>query len=181
VKLLLALALTFPAFAQQAAAPLTPPPTPELHAKALQIVEMSGGRQRILASMPALIEQGTAAMRKQCPDCNPAFFDEWGKRMAARLTPDDFLNVAVRAYESRFTLEELTEFMAVATAQKAGKPIMISVGLQAKMQQVMPSMMGEINGGSTELGARLGMQIGAEIQKEHPEYVPTKPPVPPQP
>jgi hypothetical protein len=178
VKLLLALALTVHAWSQVTAAPAT---TPEVHAKALQLVEMSGGRERILASMPAMIEQGTAAMRKQCPDCDPAFFAEWGKRMAARITPEDFLNVAVRAYESHFTGEELTEFLAVATAQKAGKPTMISVGLQAKMQQVMPAMMGEINGGSTEVGARMGMQIGAEIQKEHPEYFPTKPQPQPQP
>jgi hypothetical protein len=35
--------------------------------------------------------------------------------------------------------------------------------------------MGEIVGGSTEIGARLGGEIGAEIEKEHPEYFPKKP------
>lgn len=114
-------------------------------------------------------------MQKQCPGCDPAFFIEWGKRMTDRLKVDDFVNVAVRAYEKRFTSEELTEFLAVVNSQKTDKPVPLSPALQKKVVDLLPAIMGEITGNSTQIGAKLGAEIGSEIQKEHPEYFLQKP------
>jgi hypothetical protein len=177
MKLALALALALCVNGQGAAAQPTPPPdaAAEVHRKAVMLVEAAGVRERMQTAVPALIQSSTATMQKQCPDCSPAFFTEWGKRMAARVRIDDFVDVAVRAYEKRFTAEELTELLAAVTSQKAGKPVPLSPQLQKKISDNMPAIMGEITGGSTEIGARLGGEIGAEIQKEHPEYFPAKP------
>ena len=147
----------------------------EVHLKAVKLVEMSVGRERLAASIPGIIEQGKAAIQKQCPGCEPAFFTEWGKRMTARLKVDDFVNVAVRAYQKRFTDGELTEFLTVVSSRTAEKPVSLSPALQKKLLDLLPAIMGEITGGCTEIGAKLGGEIGAEIEKEHPEYVPPKP------
>lgn len=173
----LALALAVHVNAQVPAEQPTPKTdvTVEVHLTAVKLVEMTGGRDRFVASIPELIEQGKAAMRKQCPDCNPAFVTEWGKRMTARLKADDFANVAVRAYEKRFTNDELTEFLAVVSSQKTEKPAPLSPTLQKKLSDILPAIMGEITGGCTEIGAKLGGEVGTEIEKEHPEYFPAKP------
>jgi hypothetical protein len=161
-----------------AQAPEQPAPVPdvtaEVHLKAVKLVEMSGERDRFVAAIPEMVEKGKAAMQKRCPDCNPAFSTEWGKRMAARLKVDDFFNVSVRAYEKRFTSEELTEFVAVLSSQKTEKPVPATPALQKKLLDLLPGIMGEIAGGCTEIGAKLGAEIGGEIQEEHPEWLPAK-------
>jgi hypothetical protein len=73
------------------------------------------------AAPPDMVESGKAAMQKKCPD-NPAYFTEWGKRMTVRIKIDYCVNVALRAYGKRFTDDELTELLAVASSQKAEKP-----------------------------------------------------------
>lgn len=146
----------------------------EIHLKAVKVIEASGGRDRLVAGIPDIIEQGKAAIQKQCPDCAQAFVTEWGKRMTARLKVDDFVDVAARAYEKRFTIEELTELLEVVSSQKSEKPVTPSPALQKKLSALVPAIMGEITGGSTELGAKLGSEVGTEIEKEHPEYFPAK-------
>jgi hypothetical protein len=123
------------------------------------------------ASIPEMIEQAKAAMAKHCPDCSADFFTEWGKRFTARLKIDDCVDVIVRAYEKRFTQDELTEFAAVVSSQKTDKPIALSPELKKKLTDILPAIMGEISGATTEIGARLGGEIGGEIEKEHPEYL----------
>jgi len=85
-----------------------PPPKPdsalEVHLKAIKLVEASGVRDQVVASIPDLVEQGKAEMRKRCADCSSAFFEEWGRRMAARLKADDFLDAAAGAYEKPLLL-----------------------------------------------------------------------------
>ena len=153
-------------------------PTSELaaerHRKAVELVEVTGSRDRLVAAIPDMVEQGKAEMRKECPDCRPEFLKEWGKRMAVRFKADDFVNVAARAYEKRFTSDELSQFLAVAASQKTDKPVSPSVVLQKKLEDLLPAIMGDIAGGCTELGARLGAEVAAEILKEHPEYAPSK-------
>lgn len=124
MKFVLAAALALHVYAQAPATQPSPEPdvVPEVHLKAVKLVETSGARDRLVASIPDMVNQGKAAMQKQCPGCDPAFFTEWGKRMTDRLKVDDFVNVAVRAYEKRFTSDELTEFLAVVNSQKADKP-----------------------------------------------------------
>lgn len=109
----------------------------------------------MIAALPEMIELGKAAMQKQCPECNPAYVTEWGKRMTARIKIDDFVNVAVGAYEKRFNNDELTELLAVVGSQKTDKHLSLSLALQKKVTDLLPAVMGEIAGG-TEIGARLG-------------------------
>jgi hypothetical protein len=177
VKLLLAvfIGLQLPGQAPSSATASAPEVSAEVHMKAVKLIEASGARDRLVAAIPDLIGQGTAAMQKQCPDCKREFFEEWGKRMTARLKIDEFVSVAVRAYEKRFTLDELTEFLSVANSRKTDHPLTLSPALQKKVMDLMPAIMGEMTGGCTEIGARLGGEIGAEIEREHPEYLPPKP------
>lgn len=177
MKFVLAVALALRAHSQAPATQPSPEPdvAPEVHLKAVKLVETSGARDRLVASIPDMIIQGKTAMQKQCPGCDPAFFTEWAKRMTDRLKVDDFVNVAVRAYEKRFTNDELNEFLAVVNSQKTDKPVPLSSALQKKVVDLLPAIMGEIAGGTTQIGAKLGGEIGAEIQKEHPEYFPQKP------
>jgi hypothetical protein len=176
MKLALVLALAVHVNAQVPAGQPVPNPDAaiEIHLKAVKLVEMSGARERFVTAIPGLIEQGKTAMQTQCTDCNPAFVAEWGKRMTARLKVDDFVNVAARAYERRFTNDELAELLAVVSSRKTEKPVPLSPALQKKVSDLLPAIMGEITGGSTEIGAKLGGEIGAEILKEHPEYTPAK-------
>lgn len=177
MKLLLAFAFALPVFAQAPAGQpaAKPDAAAELHLKAVKLVEMTGTSERLVASVPDMIEQAKAATQKQCPDCDPAFLTEWGKRFAARVKVDDFMNVAVRAYEKRFTADELNEFLAVLNSQKTDKPVALSPELKKKLSDLQPEIIGEIMGGCTEIGAKLGAEIGAEIEKEHPEWFPSKP------
>jgi hypothetical protein len=147
----------------------------EAHVKAVKLVEITGARDKMAASLPDLVEKGKAAMRERCPECAASFITEWGKRMLARIKIDDFVDVAARAYEKRFTNDELSEFLAVVSSQKSDKRVVLSPALQKKVLDLLPGIMGEITGGSTEIGAKLGAEVGAEIAKEHPEYVPQPP------
>ena len=126
-------------------------PTSELaaerHRKAVELVEVSGSRARLVAAIPDMIEQGKAEMRKECPDCRPEFLAEWGKRMAVRFKADDFVNIAARAYEKRFTSDELSQFLAVAASQKTDKPVSPSVVLQKKLEDRLPAITGDIAAG----------------------------------
>ncbi len=172
MKVLLGVVLALPLLAQSPAQQSEPTSdlAAERHRKAVELVELSGGRARLQAAIPDMVEQGKAEMRKQCPDCRPEFLTEWAKRMAARFKADDFVNVAARAYEKRFTNDELSEFVAAAASQKTEKPLAPSAYLQKKLADLLPAIMGEIVGGCTEVGAKLGAEVGAEILKEHPEY-----------
>ena len=72
-------------------------------------------------------------------------------------------------------LIELTELLAVVSSQKTEKPAPPTPALQKKLSDLMPAIMGEIIGGSAEIGAKVGAESGTEIEKEHPEYVPARP------
>jgi hypothetical protein len=70
MKLLLAVALALHAFAQAPPAQSTPEPDTalEIHLKALKLIEITGGRARLVTAIPDMIENGKAAMQKQCPN-----------------------------------------------------------------------------------------------------------------
>jgi len=144
----------------------------EVQSKAIKLIDVSGARDRLMTSFPAIVEQGKAAMRNQCPKCDPAFISEWGKRMMVRLKIDDFVHVAAEAYEKHFTSDELTQLTTFVTSQKAGTPSPLAPALQKKYSDLLPTIMGEIVGGCTELGGKLGRDVGTEIEREHPEYFP---------
>lgn len=142
-----------------------------LHANTLELMELTGDRARLQQVLPKLLRDARDKMLKAYPNVNPAFGDEWEKRMAARITADDFLDVGARVYEKHFTNNECLEFISVMKARKEGKPVKASAELQQKLAAELPAMMGEIVGGATELAVRVGSQVGSEIGREHPEYL----------
>lgn len=171
----LLIAICLNAYAQEGPIAAKPESVESLHSKAVKLVEVTGVRNRLMAALPEMVEQGKAAMTKQCPNCAPAFIEEWGKRMAARFKVDDILDVTAKAYAKRFTGEELSELLAAFGSRKAIDPAALSPALQKRIVELLPAIMGEITGASTEMGAKLGSEVASEIEKEHPEYVVPKP------
>lgn len=142
-----------------------------LHANVLKLMELTGDRTRLQQALPKLLSDARDKILKTYPNVNPAFGDEWEKRMAAKLTVDDFLDVAARVYEKHFSNDEILQFIDVMNAKKEGKPVKASAQLQQKLAAEMPAMMGEMVGGATELAVRVGNRVGSEIGREHPEYL----------
>ena len=140
---------------------------PELHANVLQLIELTGDRQRLRAILPKLVSDGKAKMLQAFPNVDPAFADEWERRMAERLHPDDFLDAVAGVYEKHFTNDEILSLIALLSSRKEGKPARASAELQNRLTAETPAMMGEIAGSATELA----VQVGDEIEKEHPEYL----------
>jgi hypothetical protein len=154
--------------------PDDPRPQPS-QANLQQLVELTGDRERLQKALPKLLSDGKTKMLRAYPGVDPAFRDEWEKRMAARIKVDDFLGVTARAYEKHFTNDEILDLIALMSARKEGKPVKASAQLQQKLEAEAPAIMGEIMGGATEVAVKLGAQVGGEIAKEHPEYMRQKP------
>jgi hypothetical protein len=161
--------------APQDANSATDKPDPKLHADAAKLVELSGARKSLEKGFAAMTEEGKKRMIEQCPQCSPEFGEEWSKRMLARLKVDDFLEVFVQAYEKSFTDGEILELIKLQEKSNDSQPPAPSPHLKEKVDAVMPTVLSEIMGGCTRVGAKLGAEIGAEIEKEHPEYIKAKP------
>ncbi len=144
---------------------------PKLHADVLKLVEISGARQQVQASVLKSVPDGKKSMMEKCPNCTPEFGDEWAKRMTQRLNADEFVAVFVEEYEKYLTDADVIELISLQQNAGATPPPAPSDRLKSRMESVMPSLMGEIMGRCTEIGAKLGGQIGQEIQAEHPEYL----------
>lgn len=143
---------------------------PKLHDDVLKLIELSGARERLTANVPIMVEAGRKKMMETCQTCAPEFGEEWAKRMTARMKVQDFLDMTARAYEKYLTDAEVNELIALQKQPKSDPPATVSPALKQKLTSVMPSLMGEITGGSVEIAAKLGAEIGEEIEKEHPEY-----------
>jgi hypothetical protein len=161
--------------AAQDAKPATDKPDPKLHADAVKLVEISGARKRLENGFAPMIEEGKKQMMQQCPQCSPEFGDEWSKRMLARLKVDDFLEVVVQAYEKSFADDEILGLIKLQEKSNDSQPPAPSPHLKEKVDSVMPTVLSDIMGGCSRIGAKLGAEIGAEIEKEHPEYTKAKP------
>jgi hypothetical protein len=161
--------------AAQDAKSATDKPDPKLHADAVKLVELSDARKRLENGFASMTEEAKKQMMQQCPQCSAEFGEEWSKRMLARLKADDFLEVFVQAYEKSFTDDEIVELIKLQEKRNDSQPPAPSPHLKEKVDSAMPTVMSEIMGGSTRIGAKLGAEIGAEIEKEHPEYIKAKP------
>ena len=154
-------------------APAAPATTqdPNLHANVLTLIQLTGDRARLQTALPKLLSQGKAKMLKAYPSVSPAFGEEWERRIAARISVDDFLNVTASVYEKHFTSDEIQQLIAMFKAKQEGKPVKAPEALQQKLTAEMPAILSEIAGGTTQVAVKLGSQIGGEIAKEHPEYL----------
>jgi hypothetical protein len=146
---------------------------PKTHDAAVKLVDAIGMRQRMKDSLDKVLADGVERMKKQPPQLNPAFYEEWTRRMKARVNFDDYVATAVHAYEKYFTAAELDEMTQAQLAANESKTPTYSAPLREKLQRVSSSVMSEIIGGCTQLGAKLGADIGTEIGKEHPEWATT--------
>jgi hypothetical protein len=142
----------------------------KLHEDVVQLVELSGVRQRMVNAIPQLMKDGEARLMAGCEGCNPEFGHEWARRMRARLKVDDFVDVYIRGYEKYLTDDDVNQLIALQKGQKDSAPPTPSPELRDKLTSVMPSVQSEIMGGCTQIGAKLGGEIEIQIRKEHPEY-----------
>jgi len=143
----------------------------QLHESAAQLVDLMGVRDRLKVLVDKMAQDGKERMLHDYPNDDPAFAQEWAERMRARLNIEDFVNVAVQAYERHFTNEELSEMIQAQRDMNAKKSPSISTHLQEKLAAIQVTVQSEIIGGCTQLGAKLGGDIGQEIGKQHPEWV----------
>jgi len=143
---------------------------PKLHADVTKLVELTGIRAAMQNNLKQLVDQGKARMRQLCTGCDPAYSDEWAKRMLARLNIDDFIAVYVRVYEKYFNDDEVEQLIAAQNQIRKSQRPTLSDELKQKMAAQMVTIQSEIIGGTTQLGAKLGGEIGKEIELEHPEY-----------
>ena len=146
-----------------------------LHAKVLILIQLTGDRERLQSALPKLLSQGKAKMLMAYPNVSPAFGEEWEKRMAARISVEDFLDVTASVYEKHFTSGEIQRLITVFQAKREGESVKAPEALQQKLAAEMPAILSEIAGGTMQVAVKLGSQVGGEIAKEHPEYLLHKP------
>jgi hypothetical protein len=174
-NLLILAVVSLPIAAQQPNAPTDKPPVATLsdaHKSAVELVEVTGMRQQLLDHKAESVKAGQDAIRQNSPAINPAFVDEWGKRMLAQYNVDAFLAVAVHVYEAHFTNDELRQLIQAQLDAKASKPVTLSPQLKQKLTENMSAIQSEIIGGCSQVGAKAGADIGQQLQKEHPEWFP---------
>jgi hypothetical protein len=157
--------------AQTAAAESSAPEVDaRLHSDVIKLVELDGTRAAIQNNLRQLINQGKNSMLQLCPACDPAYGDEWARRMLARAKVDDFLDVYVQVYEKHFSDDEVQQLIAVQNQIRSSQQPTFPNALKQKLAAQMVSIRSEIVGGTTQVGAKLGGEIGKEIELEHPEY-----------
>jgi TonB family protein len=169
--------LALPCFGQEATAQDGKPDqrdagantNPQLHEKALALVEISGTKQSIEAMLPKLIENARNPA-SEGTNADPRFVDEWRKRMTARLQVADLVTVPVRVYEKYLTADEISEMISIWSSQKDSKPASPSPALQEKLKSILPSMRSDIDAGLAGLSEQRGGEISQEILTEHPDY-----------
>lgn len=153
-----------------AAARPTAPVDPKLHAKAMQLTEFAGLRQQINSRIEMTLQQGKDETLRKSPQIDPAFGDEWVKRMRASMKVDEYVNVYVKAYEKYFTVKDLQELIDAQSAANDGRPITLSEPLQEKVKASAPLMQSEVLAGCAAIVARVGTETSLQLQKEHPEW-----------
>jgi hypothetical protein len=167
----------------QQTAPAASPIDPKAHNAAVKLVDAIGLKDKMKSNVDKTLADGVESMKKKSPQINPAFFEEWAKRMKARINFDDYATIAISVYEKHFTAAELDEMTQQQIAANELKTPVYSEPLKEKLQQVMSQVVSEMMGGFTQLGAKLGADVGGEIGKEHPDWVPdsvTKDATPPK-
>jgi hypothetical protein len=142
-----------------------------LHADVMQYLEVLGVRQKIEAQKPAFIEQARKKIIAQCPRCSVRFLNELAKRIAIDMNMDDFIKVYAAVYEKYLTQQDVDELIEIQKKINAHQPPSeVSPQLREKVRSLLPSIMGDITGGCTKVGAEVGMKAARELEQEHPEF-----------
>jgi hypothetical protein len=169
--------------APQSAEPSKParPVDPKVHEKALQLTQLSALRQQIQTRIESTLQQGKDLTLRQSSQVDPAFGDEWVKRMRSRIHVEDFIAVYVRVYEKYFTLSDLQELIDAQGAVNDSRPPTRSQPLQDKIKSTGIAMQKEVLDGCAEIVTRVGKEVSLQIEKEHPGWVKTAKPAEAQP
>jgi hypothetical protein len=178
-----------PALHAQAATPATAQASsadaPTIHQIAMKLLEAMGTRKVLSENIDAMIENGKQKMIQQHPELDPAFSEEWSRRMHERINLDEFLNVIAAIYEKHFTTSELTEMIGMYHELSEQRAPQVSDALKAKLNNVMPEIQAEMGAGLMELSEKIGSEVAISVAKDHPEYVkgppPSEPPAEPAP
>jgi hypothetical protein len=142
----------------------------EFHSNVVTLVGMTGLRDELVRNRHSVAEQGKQEILRSFPAYDPAFAEEWAKRME-KMPVDDYLSVVVQVYEKNYTNDEILEMIQVQKDLSSAKEPVLSLGLRAKLAKVAETVEGEINSGFAELGSKQGQEIGLQVAKEHPEWV----------
>ena len=143
---------------------------PALHADVMQYLDLLGVRQKIQAQKPAFIEQARKRMIAQCPRCSVRFINELAKRIASDMNMGDFIKVYAAVYEKYLARQDVEELIESQKKINAHQPAEVSPQLRDKVRSLLPSIMGDITGGCTKVGAEVGMKAARELEQEHPEF-----------
>ena len=183
-KLLLALvALALPVAAQKTtpaatkrgpvalASPVNPAERQKLHDSAIKFLEAADARPRLEQTIGKLLDDGKQSMMKKNPGLDPAFGDEWMKRMRGRVSLDQIVEATAEVYEKYFTSEELDELTQRQMDLKKGRLTSLTPKLADKLKADSTSIQQDINMSTSLVGGRLGAEVGKEIEKDHPEWI----------
>jgi len=146
---------------------------PNRHAEVLQLLELSGVREKLEAQKRSMVEDGRKKLMEKCTKCAPEFGNEWARLVLARMKTQDFMNVYAKAYEKYLTRDDIAELLAIQKKTKAHEKAETSPRLQEKLRSVLPSLMGDVMGGCVKIGAEIGGKASEEVAREHPEYIRT--------
>src|SRR5438067_8169793 len=172
--LLLMLSFGHAAFATVTLESLTAPvrgSSSQFHNNVLTLINLTGLREELLSNQHTMAEQGKREILRRFPKYNPAFAEEWARRMEDRISVDEYVNVVVAVYERNYTNEDILEMIRIQRDLRAAKTPVPSPRLQAKLSKLAVTVQSEIVGGFTELGAKRGGEIGQKVAKEHPGWL----------
>ncbi len=152
---------------------------PTIHQVAMKLLEAMGTRKVLADNIDAMIDNGKQKMIQQHPELDPAFSEEWARRMHARINLDEFLNVIAEIYEKHFNTSELTEMIGMYHDLGEQRTPHVSDALKAKLNNVMPEIQADMGAGLMELSEKIGSEVAITVAKDHPEYVKAPPPAEP--
>lgn len=151
--------------------PADPAERQKLHESAMKFLEAADARQRLDKSIGKLLDDGKQAMMRKNPGLDPAFGDEWIKRMRERVSLDQIVEATAEVYEKYFTSEELNELTQRQLALKQGRLYSLTSKLADKLNADSTFIQRDINTSTTVVGGRLGAEVGKEIERDHPEWI----------
>jgi hypothetical protein len=142
-----------------------------LHSNVVTLIGLMGLRDKLMSNRHTMAQEGRQELLNRFPNYNPAFADEWARRMEDMMPVDEYVNIVVSVYERNYTNDDVVEMIQYQQGLKAARTPLLSARLQAKISNVTVAVQSEIVGGFSELGARRGGEIGQELAKEHPEWL----------
>lgn len=142
----------------------------QFHSNVVTLVSLTGLRDELLRNRHTVAEEGKQVILHSFPNYDPAFAEEWARRME-RSSVDAYLDVVVSVYEKNYTDDDILEMIQVQHELSADKQPVLSLQLRAKLAKVAGTVENEIASGFRQLGAKQGEQVGQEVAKDHPEWL----------